>query len=79
MILIWECFAQTSQRRDKLSMKAKRVEHLQINILVKSLEIVVQMLNPLYLGRKVKGKIFTQIQKSKSRDKLVQPLGTPSP
>jgi hypothetical protein len=24
IILIWQCFAQTSQRRDKLSMKAQR-------------------------------------------------------
>jgi hypothetical protein len=60
-------------------MKAQRVEHLQIEILVESIKIVAQMLNPLYLGRKVKDKIFTQIRKSKSRDKLVQPLGTPSP
>ncbi len=41
--------------------------------------MVAQMLNPLYLGRKVKDKIFTTIQKSKGRDKLVKPIGTPSP
>ncbi|NMF59600.1 hypothetical protein HC246_16640 [Pseudanabaena yagii GIHE-NHR1] len=33
----------------------------------------------LYLGGKLKDKIFTQIRKSKSRDKLEQPLGTLSP
>ena len=48
-----ECFAhklqhlpKNSNRRDKLSVIAKRVEHLRIEILVASCEIVVQMLNP---------------------------------
>jgi hypothetical protein len=42
-----------------------------MKIAVESCEIMAQMLYPLYLGRKVKDKIFTQIQKSKGRDKLV--------
>lgn len=46
-IIKWECYAQTSQRRDNLSMKAKRVEHLQIEIVVGSIEMVTQILNPL--------------------------------
>jgi hypothetical protein len=46
MILIWQCFAQTSQRRDKLSMKAQRVEHLHFKMIVGSIKIVAQMLNP---------------------------------
>ena len=37
---------KTLQRRDNLSVKAKRVEHLRIEILVVSLEMVAQMLNP---------------------------------
>jgi len=39
----------------------------------------IDKIKPLYLGRKVKDKIFTKLQKSKGRDKLVKPLGTPSP
>jgi hypothetical protein len=46
MILAWECSAQTSQRRDKLSMKAQRVEHLRFKMIVGSIKIVAQMLNP---------------------------------
>jgi hypothetical protein len=46
IILIWQCFAQTSQRRDKLSMKAQRVEHLHFKMIVGSIKIVAQMLNP---------------------------------
>ena len=42
----WECFALTSQCRDKRSVKAKRVKHLRNDISVMSLEIVAQMLNP---------------------------------
>ncbi|MCA2756306.1 MAG: hypothetical protein IM467_18480 [Microcystis sp. M137S2] len=45
-IIKGECYAQTSQRRDNLSMKAKRVEHLQIEIVVGSIKMVAQMLNP---------------------------------
>ena len=41
--------------------------------------IALHPINTLYLGRKVKDKIFTKLQKSKGRDKLVKPLGTPSP
>jgi hypothetical protein len=60
-------------------VKAKRVELLRFEIIGGKHEILAQMLYPLYLGRKVKDKIFTAIQTSKSRDKLVLPLGTPSP
>jgi hypothetical protein len=37
---------KTSQRRDNLSVKAKRVKLLRNDISVMGLEIVAQMLNP---------------------------------
>jgi hypothetical protein len=46
MILIWQCFAQTSQLRDKLSLKAQRVDHLHFKMIVGSIKIVAQMINP---------------------------------
>ena len=52
-----ECSAQTSQYSHKFSIKAKRVEHLQIEISVESLKMVVQMLNPYILARSDKEKL----------------------
>lgn len=46
VLSIWECFTLKSQRRDNLLVKAKRILHLQIEIVVGSLGIVVQMQNP---------------------------------
>ena len=45
---IGNAIAQTSQRRDNLSLIAKRVQHLRTKILVESLGMVAQMLN-LYI------------------------------
>jgi hypothetical protein len=46
MIFVWECFALNSQRRDNLSIKAQRVEHLRCEMVVGSIKILAQMLNP---------------------------------
>ncbi len=50
---VWECYAQISQRRkdllqrrENLLVKAERVKHLRIDILVMSLGMVTQMLYP---------------------------------
>jgi|GEM_PF-1286463 len=47
-LAIGNAIAQTSQRRDNLSLIAKRVQHLRTKILVESLGMVAQMLN-LYI------------------------------
>lgn len=47
-LAISNAIAQTSQRRDNLSLIAKRVQHLRTEILVESLGMVAQMLN-LYI------------------------------
>jgi hypothetical protein len=47
MFLIWECFALTSQRRDKLSMKAQRVEHLRCEMVVGSIKNIGANAQPL--------------------------------
>ncbi len=41
---------QTSQRRDKLSVKSQRAEHLRIEISVMDFKIVAQMLSPYGLA-----------------------------
>ena len=46
IILIWECSALNSQRRDNLSVKANRAEHLRFEIVVGNLKIFTQMLCP---------------------------------
>jgi hypothetical protein len=46
ILLVWECFAQASQCRENLLVKAERVKHLQNDMSVVSLGIVAQMLNP---------------------------------
>ncbi len=47
-LAIGNAIAQTSQRRDNLSLIAKRVQHLRTEILVESLGMVAQMFN-LYI------------------------------